>query len=103
MSPRPTNPSASSAFSAAMELLGLDHLAGMAECLDACGRAAVDRHLHQGLADLVQRAAIGQRAFEMKLELVPLPGRGQDAQIVHAALPVGEVRLSPDLAPAPGR
>src|SRR2546427_13151631 len=56
--------------SAFLLLVLLHRLAGEPERLDARRHAAVHRHLKQHLADLLARAAVGERAFDVRLEFV---------------------------------
>src|SRR5262245_45046811 len=62
-----------------------EHLARAAERLDRRGHAAVDRDLHEHLADLLAREAVVERAADVQLQLVAAAERGQHAEVEDAA------------------
>ena len=79
---------------------GVEHLAGQPECLDTRRHAGVHHHLDQRVAQFVECAAVAQRTAEVQLELVRAVERGEDAQVVEAALLIGERAAAPHAAPA---
>src|SRR5258705_7136395 len=78
----------------------LQHLARDAERLDPCGYPRIDRDLDQRVANLLRRTAIANRAAHVQLEFGRAIQRRDDAQVVQAALVVGEDLARPHLAPA---
>ena len=82
------------------DALGLQHLAGQPEGLDAGRDPGVDGDLEQGVPELVQRAAVAQRAAEVGHELLGPVERGEETEVVEAALAVGQRRATPHAAPA---
>src|SRR5260221_1109803 len=77
------------------------HLARDAKRLDPRGDPGVHGDLDQRLLDLAARAAVAQRAAEMRLELGLAIQRRKEAQVVEAALLEREHAAAPARAPAP--
>src|SRR5687767_14638537 len=71
-----------------------------AEDFHASRNASVDRDLQERFADLVHGAAVADGAAEVQLELVHTVQRGEDTQVVEAALLVAQPFAAPDAAPA---
>ena len=78
----------------------VEHDLGLAEGLEARGRAAVDGGLQQRLADLLGRAAVVDRAAHVRAELVHAAQRGQHPEVDQAARAAIEARARPHRAPA---
>ena len=70
------------------------------EGLDTCRHSGVDGDLDQRVAQLVERAPVAQRAAEVRLELLRPVQSGEQAEVVEAALAIGQARPSPHCAPA---
>src|SRR6266571_6818178 len=81
-------------------LVFLHRLAGEPERLDSRGHAAVHRHLKQDLADLLARAAVGERALHVGLELVRAVQSGEHAEVDEAAELARQLRPRPQPSPA---
>src|SRR4051812_1690967 len=70
------------------------------EGIDAGRHAAVDRDLHEDLADLVARHAVHERTLDVHLQLVRPVERADHRQVEHAARLARQCFASPDVAPA---
>src|SRR5579864_1092845 len=77
-----------------------EHFARDAETVDRGRHAAIDRDLHQDLADLVARDAVGQGALEMRAQFVrPVQDRDH-RDVEHAAGLARQFLAAPHGAPA---
>ena len=71
------------------------------EGLETRGNAAIHGGVQQHFLDLIHGHAIGQRAFDMELDLVRRLQRCQHGEIEHAAGLSIEARPGPGITPAP--
>src|SRR5690606_20339728 len=76
----------------------LQHGTGDIEAFRRRRNAGVEPHLHQGLADLVLRDAIGDGALHVVAQLRAASQRGEDGDGQHAAHPVIERGFIPGFA-----
>src|SRR3954467_6885579 len=75
-----------------------EYFLGIAEGIDAGRHAAIDRDLHEHLADLLARGAVGQRAPHMGLEFLRPVQRAQHRKVEEAAGFMRESVAAPDVA-----
>ena len=102
MLPSPTKPTTAGVTSAGSGVMPSASSTWRAEAerLDAGRDAGVDRDLDQRVAQLVEGAAVAERTPEVGLELLGPVQRGEEAEVVEAALAVGQRRAAPHPAPA---